>query len=198
MSSTTNDDAKNREATIRIHLLGAFVALTVFAALLTVSLALMAWAGATDKTLLFVGKAFTYTGVGAFFIGWKWPYTILVPFRNAGKRLFAATQRVLAQKLLTPVQRGLFAVSVIGVLPWLSVRLVPELWESSNAKEYLKSVFYPVVSPMVDIDRWGFYEAQWYDWFALLSIPCFILAFAWPSTGARLLRWIRSGSRGSL
>jgi hypothetical protein len=173
-----------------MRLVGAVVALAVFALLLTALLVTMSLVGASEKAALYVGKAFTYSAVGALFIGWKWPHTVVSPFQRTVVLLLAWVQRTVSTRLVAPVQRGLFLVAAFTLWPWAIARLVPELWESSSVRQYLRSVFYPVFSTVFEVSRWG-YEPAWYDWLVAIGIVCFALAFAWPWTGARMLVWVR-------
>jgi|SRR5690606_25491250 len=186
-------DADDRVAAFWQRLLGACLGIAIFFLALSALLFGMALLGLSDAALVGVGKMFSYTALGAIYIGWRWPHAISRPFRRAARFSLRSVQAALDGSLRTPVQRALFAVAVVGALSWILFRVVPELWEHSNPRDYLRAVVYPVVALFISGRGWSRYEPYWYDYGALLSIVCFILAFSWMNTGARLVSWLRSG-----
>lgn len=184
---------RDREATTVARLIGAAIALAVFGVLLALLLITASSLGAPESTVINLGEAFTYAGIGAFFIGWKWPHTVADPFSRRGKSLLTKAQGVITIRLPTPIQRGLFAVAVASPCPWLIARVIPEVWDSSGSGEYFRTVFYPVISTVLEVRTWG-YGPAWYDWLVTVGIVCFGLAFTWPWTGARLGAWIRGAN----
>jgi hypothetical protein len=174
-------------ATTVMRLADGTLALGYFAVAMTILIAVLSLFGVTDRNLYFVARASSLTGFAACVVGWKWPYTVLRPIGWA----VTFVPSLLASKLTTPIQRGFFAFGVLALPPWLIGRVLAEIGHSGSVKEYFRSVFYPLASTVANLGYWDRYDPEWYDWFAALAILAFLLAFAWPYTGARLIGWIR-------
>ncbi len=192
------------EPTRTLRFAGAIVAFVIYASALVALLVTLEVAGTAQKTILFVGKAFTFAGLGALVIGWKWPEAVLLPF----KRLLSAASGItrlptlegsassptrggLHTFLNSVVQRALFALGCLGLVPWLLIRVVRELWRSSGTADYMRSVFIEPLSPWFESGWWWYTKLQWYDWPVLPSLVGLGLAFTWPYTAARLVAWVR-------
>lgn len=190
------------EPTRAMRFVGAVFTFVIFVSVLLALLFTLEAAGTAERTILFIGKAFTYAGFGALVIGWKWPQTVLCPF----KRLLPATSagstapvkgslsgpaQGSAKLLTSSLERALFALSCLALMPWLFMRLVRELWQSSDAADYIRQVFIRPLSPWFESGWWWYARLEWYDWPVLPSLLGLCLAFAWPHTGARLVAWIR-------
>ena len=204
------------EPTKSIRFIGAIVAFAIFVAGLLAALTALEAAGVSRETLSAIGKAFTYFGVGILFIGWKWPYSVLKPFRKAvpiSQSLGSTTGSPVevmevsnvakyenpqggktGQALASPLQRALFAVSCVSLLPWLFMRVFRELWQSSDITEYLSNVFIAQISPWFESGWWLSSRLHWYDWLVLPAFAVLCLAFSWPHTGARILKWVQGST----
>ena len=196
--------APEAEHGLAFRFAGAVAAFVVFACVLVALLAVLDASGASDRTVLFIGKAFTYSGFGALVIGWKWPQAVLGPFKRLVAAIFRSSSAkdnlkgagpsapsVLDTRLHSQAQRALFSLGCIGLLPWLFMRLVRELWRSAGIHDYLRSVFIQPLSPWFESGWWWHTKLEWYDWPVLPSLAAMVLAFAWPYTAARVVAWIR-------
>jgi hypothetical protein len=198
-------NATETEPTRNLRFIGAVVAFIIFACLLAAVLVALDAGGASQATVLFVGKALTYSVFGVILVGWKWPQAILGPFKrlfvslaSAGDISAGSTQnevwphqRGLRKHLRSPLQRALFSAACLGLVPWMVMRLIRELWRSSGTSDYLRSVFVEPLSPWFESGWWWYTKLAWYDWPVLPSLAGVCLAFAWPHTGARLVAWVR-------
>lgn len=199
MSATQTEPSRTQ------RFVGAIVAFIIFVCALLAVLAALDAGRAGERTVLFVGKAFTYSGFGIILVGWKWPHAVLGPFRRlfasvgseSGGSAFPVQDKIsgiqLSQKmhLGSPLQRGLFAAACLGLTPWFFMRLTRELWRSAGASDYLSNVFVKPLSPWFEPGWWWYTRLEWYDWPVLPSLVGLCLAFAWPHTGARLVSWVR-------
>lgn len=191
----TTGDSRDKAASFGLRLVGATVALVIFTVVLLAFLLALESFGTRKSTLNWLVKAFTYSSFGIVYIGWKWPYSVVRPLRAAGAFIVAAAKQEIRTRLLEPVQRVLFVVGLAALCPWLFARAIPEIWDSTSIREYSRSVFYPVLSTLFEVGRWG-YEPHWVDWLVLVSLVCLALAFTWSWTGSRLVRWVR-GTHGA-
>lgn len=200
-SNTTMSSTKT-EPTRAMRFVGAVVAFVIFVSALLALLFALEAASTAERTILFIGKAFAYAGFGALVIGWKLPQTVLHPFRrllpaSAGLSVSVdgfpsgPTRGGSAKLLTSSLERALFALSCLGLVPWLFMRLVPELWQSSDAADYMRQVFVRPLSPWFESGWWWYTQLEWYDWPVLPSLLGLSLAFGWSYTGARLIAWIR-------
>ena len=200
--------AADEHPSLPLRVAGAAFGFAVFVLTLTLILGAMDSLGVAQQTIMFVGKAFTYTGFGVVFIGWKWPRQILAPAIGLTRKLFRIDSDVntysivatdqgktpagLARTLKEPIQRGLFAVACFSLLPWAFMRLIRELWHSSDIRDYFHGAFIRPVSPWFESGWWWYTKLEWYDWPVLPAFMAIFLAFAWPYTGARILAWVRN------
>lgn len=92
--------------------------------------------------------------------------------------------------LSTPIQRGLFLVGCLGLIPWVAMRLIRELWLSAGLADYARNVFTQPVAPWFESAWWWYSRLEWYDWPTRPSLCLIGLALAWPRTGALLVNWV--------
>jgi hypothetical protein len=187
-----------------LRFVGAVVAFAVLVCAVTALVVAVESSGASDQTVRFLIKAFTYSGFGAAVIGWKWPHAVLSPFKHLlalftqrGSRLGAnhgtnaSAASPLDSRLRSSVQRSLFAIGCIGLVPWMLMRVLRELKYSNGLRDYLLSVFVDPLSPWFESGWWWQTMLRWYDWPVLPCLVAICLAFAWPYTGARVVAWVR-------
>jgi hypothetical protein len=193
------------EPTQNQRLLGASIALIMFVGVLIATLLALEATAADDRTIHFVSQAFTYSGLGAAMVGWKWPQAVFAPFKrllallikvrgNSAGTLHvdaSISQSGIRKILSTPLQRGLFAVACFGLGPWFFMRFIRELWRSAGFSDYLESVFVAPVSPWFESGWWWYTQLEWHDWPVLPSLIGLGLALTWPHTGGRLVGWVR-------
>ncbi|MDB5860523.1 MAG: hypothetical protein JWQ76_4212 [Ramlibacter sp.] len=187
------------------RLTGAVVAFVGFACALAALLAVLDAQGASKSTVVYVGKLFTYSGFGIVFIGWRWPGAVLRPFNrliprsvrfNSSQTHLGAARAlpsggVEGQLLRSPLQRGLIVLGCISLVPWIFMRAVREIGRSSDISDYLRSVLVAPLSPWFESGWWWYTKLEWYDWPVLPALVAFVLAFAWPYTGAHVIAWVR-------
>jgi hypothetical protein len=97
----------------------------------------------------------------------------------------------LGRWLRSPVQRGLFVVGCIGLVPWFLLRLVRELWRSAGVFDYLHNVFAQPIVPWFEPGWWWYAMLEWHDWPVVPALIALALSMAWPHTGARVVAWVR-------
>lgn len=184
---------------------GAAIALIISIGALVATLLILEASGVDERTTLFVSKAFTYSCLGVAMIGWKWPQAVFAPFKrllasvvsackNSTEKIqdeVSTTQSGIRRNLRTPLQRGIFAAACSGLVPWVFMRLISELWRSDGFADYLRNTFVAPVSPWFESGWWWYTKLEWYDWTVLPSLIGFCLAFTWPRTGGRLVEWVR-------
>lgn len=179
-----------------LRVVGALAALFIFACGLIVLLLSLEALGAEQGTVLFVGKALTYTGFGAVVIGWKWPYALLRPAKRLLQPLKSASgpqSSSEASLLRSPIQRALFVGGCFALVPWVGMRLFREIWRSAGVDDYLRNVLVAPLAPWFESGWWWHTKLEWYDWPVLPALVALALAYLWPYTGARIVEWIRSG-----
>lgn len=64
---------------VTYRLVAVIVAFLLYAALILLVVAIMAAAGASDHTVVALGRMFTYTSIGIVLAFWRWPSAILRP-----------------------------------------------------------------------------------------------------------------------
>lgn len=193
------------EPTRTLRFAGAAIALIIAVGALVATLLALEASGVDQRTTLFVSKALTYSCLGFAMIGWRWPQAVFAPFkrlltlvasagRNSTERLqdeASIAQSGISRYLRTPIQRGIFAVACVGLVPWFLMRLIGELWRSDGLADYLRNTFVAPLSPWFESDSWWYTNLEWYDWTVLPAVIGFFLAFTWPRTGGRLVEWVR-------
>lgn len=98
---------------------------------------------------------------------------------------------LLARRLRSPVQRGLFLFGCFGLVPWFLFRVIRELWQSAGVRDYLRYVFLEPIKPWIESGWWWFMASEWYDWSFLPSLILIAVSFLWPYTGSKLVKWVR-------
>ena len=93
--------------------------------------------------------------------------------------------------LVLPIQRGIFAVSLLGMVPWLLMRALRELWRSAGAADFVRQAIIAPLSPWFEFEWWWYKKLEWYDWPVLPSLVGIGISVLWPFTFARLIAWIR-------
>ena len=97
----------------------------------------------------------------------------------------------MLNRLTTRIQRLLFAVGVLGLVPWLALRVIAGTWRIGGVERYLQYAFLEPLSPWFEQGWWWYTELEWYDWPILPSIVFIFLAFIWPYGPAKLVVWVR-------
>ena len=159
-------------------------------------------AGSSGQSVSRATSFFTYMGIGAILIGWKYPNHVLWPLRSLSSRSkqnqdgslvpSSHTQRAPQRLLGSTVQRALFAAGVAGLVPWFAMRVIRQLWTSHGLANYLSDAILDPLFFWFNPDPWWDLGVPWYDRVALPSFCLLLLAIAWPWTGARLLSWVRA------
>lgn len=160
----------------------------------TVIVAILDDAGASSKTIRYFSQICIFTGPVLAMVGWKWPREVLNPFKNCAK-LVGAKFCVRGDPLPTPIQRALFAIACLSWVPWIVMHPIYQLWHSNSASHYLYRAFVDPFLLWSDYGTWSSPYIEWYDWLMLASLTFLFLAFFWPHTGARILRWIHDARR---
>ena len=184
----------------RQRLIAALVMFGFVAIALALAVAAMDAAGYSQHEIVATGKFLSYMGIGQIFIAWKWPIVVYWLFRHAKSdqnnlnhssgRLKHFIERTLSSR----IQRLLFVLGTLGLLPWGFMRLVRETWRSHGLPAYLESVLISPITPWFQLERW-YTWVEWFDWPRLPAVVTIAAAFAWPYTFAKVIDWVQSTSQ---
>lgn len=177
------------------RLAAATLCVVVFIALLVGAMLAMEANGAAPEKVLSFGRMFTYGGFGVAVIGWRWPASVLHPIAWLWEWSTTGLIQSLGRALVLPAQRAIFAVGCLGLIPWFCMRAIGELARSEGVRDYMRSAFVRPIAPWFEGNWWWYTKPEWYDWPVLPSMILLVLAYSWPSTVGRLLRWIRGADR---
>jgi multisubunit Na+/H+ antiporter MnhB subunit len=189
---TLSQPPRNRDAVeqsgVRARLGGAFAALAMGAILLIAVIVALNIFRVSQATQVAVGVSFAAPLAGLFLAGWKRPLMFLQPLQRVSVSGLTWIKEQIDSRLTQPAQRALFAFAIVCSLPWMALGLIVELWESSSAKEYGRSVFFPLLNTVFDFDR--SYAPRWFDWAMLVAVVASVLAFSWRFVAQPLAAWV--------